>query len=168
MKINMSDIIIKPSFRNSIPNLNKIEKCKKHYLKYGKQDREIVLNAKNELVDGYIMYLVLKKYGEKENIEVKVCNQKRKHKRTETKVNIPCYRKQLTPYIFGIHLDDVRKKEYVWRVPNSWNGWERDLLPGDTILVKTKYGIAPIIITKIAYLENCPVGMPVKKVVRKL
>lgn len=164
----MSDIIIKPLFRNSIPNLNKIEKCKKHYLRYKKQDGDIVLNDKNELIDGYIMYLVHKKYGKKENIEVKVYNQKRNHKRTETKVNIPCYRKQLTPYIFGIHLDDVRKKEYVWRVPNSWNGWERDLLPGDSILVKTKYGIKPIIITRIEWLEKRPINFKVREVCRKL
>ena len=47
-------------------------------------------------------------------------------------------------------------------------GWENDLLPGDMILVETKYGVRKIVITKIEWLEKCPVDMPVKRVVKKI
>ena len=57
-----------------------------------------------------------------------------------------------------------RMKEYVWRVPTSWTGWENDLLPGDRILVNTKYGVKPVIITRIEWRDECPVNMRIKKV----
>ena len=36
------------------------------------------------------------------------------------------------------------------------------------ILVHTKYGIRPIIITKIQWLDKCPVDFSVKKVFKKI
>lgn len=38
---------------------------------------------------------------------------------------------------------------------------------GDVVMVKTKRGNAPIEITRIEKLTECPVDIPVKKVVKK-
>ena len=80
----------------------------------------------------------------------------------------PNYIEKDTTYIYGIHPNDKTNKERVWRVPNNWNGWENDLLPGDKIIVTTKFGSAPIIITRIECLDKCPVDIPVKRVVAKV
>ena len=79
------------------------------------------------------------------------------------------YRECNTTYIYGVHPNSNSTKERVWRVPNSWwNGWAENLNIGDMLLVKTKYGLAPIKITKIERLNECPVDTPVKTVVRKI
>lgn len=58
--MRLSEIKIPADFESSIPNTNKYEKCKKYYKETGNQDRYIVVDENNVLVDGYIMYLVLK------------------------------------------------------------------------------------------------------------
>lgn len=44
----------------------------------------------------------------------------------------------------------------------------RYLNVGDVVMVKTKRGNAPIEITRIEKLTECPVDIPVKKVVKKI
>ena len=44
----------------------------------------------------------------------------------------------------------------------------KDLLPGDRILVNTKYGVKPVIITRIEWRDECPVNMRIKKVYKKV
>ena len=46
--------------------------------------------------------------------------------------------------------------------------WESILNVGDTVLVKTKRGKAPIKVTRIERLSECPVDLPVKKIVKKI
>ena len=46
--------------------------------------------------------------------------------------------------------------------------WESILNVGDTVLVKTKRGKAPIKVTRIERLSECPVDLPVKRVVERL
>ena len=68
-----------------------------------------------------------------------------------------------------MHPNSKSIKERVWRVPNSWwDGWADSLSIGDMIWVNTKYGIAPIEITRIERSGECPVSIPVKTVVRKI
>lgn len=168
-EMNISDIRIKKSFMNTTPKDKKINKCRNFWNTWHMQDRNIVVDHNNELIDGYIQYLVLKE-NNINTAKVIVCNHKEKYwKKNKQKTNIiPNYLHNKTTYIYGVHPDSKIKKERVWRVPDPWTGWENDLLPGDTILVHTKYGIAPIIITRIEWLDKCPINMRVKKVYKKL
>ena len=153
-RMKLSDIKINKAFANSIPKENKMAECRDNWRKYHKQDRYVVINRDNFLIDGYIQYLILKENNIEEAV-VKISNK-------------PNYKNRTTTYIYGIHQNQKEKKQYIWRVPRLWKGWERDLLPGDKILVHTKYGIRPIIITKIQWLDKCPVDFSVKKVFKKI
>lgn len=169
MKMKMSDIKVPKSFAATTPKEEKMSVCRNFWNNNHKQIKDIVVNKDNILVDGYVQYLVLKE----NNIEItdgvklgrkKMCNHREcKHKKAYVEPN---YKREVTTYIFGIHPKS-RIKEYVWRVPTSWKGWENDLLPGDRIWVHTAYGIKPIIITRIEWLDKCPVNMRVKKVYTK-
>lgn len=162
--LKLSDIYIKESFANSIPKEEKIEECRRFWNTYHKQDRYIVVNNRHTLVDGYIQYLVLKE-NNVEVAEVHFSNKKKGKWIRKEKT----YRESKTNYIYGIHPNSNDHKERVWRIPNSWwNGWADSLNIGDMLMVKTKYGLAPIRITKIEKSNICPVGIPVKTVVRKI
>ena len=158
---------IKKSFEDSVPSDKKVEECRKVWNEHHRQDRYIVVNHENELIDGYIQYLVLKENGiEEAEIEISErCNKKIDKKETHYSY-IPEYRREITAYIYGTHIN--KKDEYIWRVPRSWKGWENNLVPGDKILVDTKYGIKPIVITRIEYSDKCPVDYPVRKVFKKI
>ena len=58
----------------------------------------------------------------------------------------------------------------MWRVPKTWSeaGWEDGLSVGDSILVDTKFGTRRIEITKIEFLDECPIDIPVKRVVKRI
>ena len=169
--MEISNIKILSSFAESIPKEEKLKACRDFWDLYHEQDRYLVVNKNNELIDGYIQYLILKENNVSQ-AEVKFSNTKRSrwkrkslHILTEEDTS---YRTKQTTYIYGIHPNDKGKREYVWRVPDSWTGWENDLLPGDAVIVRTKHGLAPVIVTKISWLDVCPVDMPVRKVYRKL
>ena len=169
MKMKLSDVKVLKSFASTTPKEEKMSVCRDFWNNNYKQIKNIVVNNDNVLVDGYVQYLVLKE-NSVENADVlklgrkKVfINREHKHKREYVE---PSYKREMTTYIFGIHPKS-RIKEYVWRVPTSWKGWENDLLPGDRIWVNTKYGIKPIIVTKIEWSDKCPVDMKVRKVAKK-
>ena len=168
-KMKLSDIKINKVFRETIPSKKKMDECRLYWDKYHKQDRYIVVNHDGELIDGYIQYLVLKENNEEE-AEIKISNSRKKrwHRMSVHEHDGVKYRNEMTTYIYGIHPNSKSIKERVWRVPYNWKGWENDILPGDKILVCTKRGIALIIVTKIEWLDKCPVDMPVRKVYRKL
>lgn len=168
-KMKLSDIKIKESFANTTPKEEKMNECRQNWNTYHRQDRYIVVDNDNTLIDGYIQYLILKDAGVDE-AEIKISNKRRKrwYRKNTENWRMPHYRNQKTTYIYGIHPNSYSNKERVWRVPDSWTGWENDLLPGDKIMVCTKYGVRPIIITKIERLDECPVNIPVRKVYRKL
>lgn len=154
-RMELSDIKINKTFANTVPSEEKMEKCRQHWNKYNTQDRYITVNHKNVLIDGYVQYLILKEQGINE-AEVKVSS-----------YSTYKYYNQMTTYIFGVHPNSKNDKERVWRVPHSWTEWENGLVPGDRIMVFTKHGIAPIIITRIERLDKCPIDLPVRKVYRK-
>lgn len=64
MKLN--NIIIQESFAASKPAHRKLCRCRWNWLYWGGQDREIVVTEDKILIDGYVMYLVLKEFGEEE------------------------------------------------------------------------------------------------------
>lgn len=167
--IKLSEIKISPSFAETVPKEEKMEECRRNYKNYGRQDRYIVIDHTNTLIDGYIMYLVLKENNVEET-KIKISDRRKKRwERINTKDwLIPHYRSEMTTYVYGVHPNSKSTKERVWRVPSSWHNWADNLLIGDAILVATKRGIAPIVITKIEHSAICPVDIPVRKVVKKL
>ncbi len=171
--MKLSDIKIKESFAITTPKEEKMNECRMYWNNNHEQDRYIVIDYNNTLVDGYIQYLVLKEMGE-DMAEIQVSNTKkkqyaRKDKGNRQSIQKTDYRECETTYIFGVHPNSKSRKERVWRVPNSWwRGWTDCLNIGDMLLVETKYGLAPIEITGIERLNKCPIDIPVKKVVKKL
>lgn len=161
MKLN--DIVITDEFKKTMPRKEKMDKCRCTYEKYGQPSKKIVVDHKNRLVDGYVQYLVFKE----NNVEDVIVNKLENPKDNTSRVHKD-YKNHLTTYIYGIHPNDTKKQERIWRVPNSWKGWENDILPGDRIMVNTMYGLKPIIVTRIEWLETCPVEYKVKKVAKKI
>ena len=68
-RIDLLDIIIRNSWKNSLPLPEKINKCYEYYREHGILDRDIIVNKDNVLEDGYVAYLVCKMLG-KENVRV--------------------------------------------------------------------------------------------------
>ena len=169
-RMKLSDIKISEVFANSIPSEEKLNECRNNWNQWNRQDRYIVVNSDNVLIDGYIMYLVLKE-NNVEEVEVKISTKRKKrwYRKNMEDWNVPHYRNEATTYIYGVHPNSENKKEFVWRVPKSWSelGWEDGLNIGDEILVTTKFGIKPVVVTKIEISDKCPVDFRVKKVVRR-
>ena len=165
--MKLVDIKISDAFANSIPSEKKLNECRNNWTQYNRQDRYIVVNPDNVLIDGYIQYLVLKE-NNVEEVEVKISTKRKKrwYRKNVKDWNIPHYRNETTTYVYGVHPNSKSEKEFVWRVPKSWSelGWEDGLNIGDEILAATKFGIKPIVITNIEITDKCPVNIPVKRV----
>lgn len=176
MKMKLSEIIIPESFESSTPNTLKYVKCESYYNETGNQDRYIVVDENNVLVDGYIMYLVLKSH------DVKCCDVKRltlrKHKYTDRQrekygriippEKVLTYKEKSTVYIYGKHPNGIIDKEYVWRLPKSKENMYGVLLPGDLIYCSTKNGIAPVIVTRIEKRDSWDTDLKVKVVCSRI
>ena len=147
-RMKLSDIKISEAFANSIPSEEKMNECRNNWNQWNRQDRYIVVNPDNVLIDGYIQYLVLKE----NNVE---------------DWNVPHYRNETTTYVYGVHPNSKDTKTYMWRVPDSWSNWADNIQIGDTIICSTKNGCAPVIVNKIEILNECPIDIPVKKVCNK-
>ena len=154
-KIKLSDVKISNIFKNSPPNEWKMNRIRHNYIKYGVQDKPIVLNEDGFLIDGYARYLILKEFGE----EYAKCI----HKNTIKK--IPNYKEIPTYYIYGLHSGC--DKEFVWRIPRTRiDEFVGKVIPGDTVLVGTKNGTKSITVTKIELLDKPPIDKCIKKVIR--
>ena len=165
MRIKLSDIIINKSFTETIPKEEKMIECREIWRYEGKQDRPIVLNKKNMLIDGYVMYLILMEHKEE---YAEVTYSKKHNRRYEMLPKVkPSYKNTSTTYIYGVHPNSNCSKEFVWRVPASWGNWADNLQIGDIVLCQTKFGFAPVIVTKIEVLDKCQVDFAVKKVARR-
>lgn len=163
-KIKLSEIKITSAFENTTPNPEKVQRHKEYYNKNGKQSKPILLDYNNILRDGYIQYLILKENG----VEEATIIRKKRNKKQIQCLNVnPCYKKTETIYIFGVHPNSKCQREFVWRVPESWNGWVDNVQIGDTVMCATKNGYAPVVVNKIEILDKCPIDIPVKKVCNK-
>ena len=171
VKMKLSEIKISNAFAVTTPKYDKLNACRNYWKENHGQDRDIVVDKNNVLIDGYIQYLVLKENGVDE-VEIKISTRRKKrwYRKNVKDWNIPHYRNQSTTYVYGVHSNSKNQKEFVWRVPKSWSelGWEDGLNIGDEILVDTKFGIKPVVVTKIEISDKCPVNMPVKRVVKRL
>ncbi len=171
MKMKLSDIKIPRIFTEHDPKIHKVIDCRKHWITYHTQDRYLILNKNGYLINGYIMYLVLKEQGVEE-VEVKLINGKGigKKKKKSKKVRViqnSKYRNETTTYVYGVHPNSKDTKTYMWRVPKNWTNWADNIQIGDTIICSTKNGYAPVTINKIEILDKCPIDIPVKKVCNK-
>ena len=161
----MSDIIIPESFAQTHPRKEKIDACKEHWIKTGRQSKYIVVDKENILTDGYVMYLVLKELGVD---EAKIIRSKKGQKR-DNHVKEPAYRKENTTYIWGVHPNSPDDKLYVWRVPNNdnWKDFKENISVGDMIFCFAKGKVSPVIIKAIQNTNHCPTPLDVKKVCSK-
>ena len=166
-KIKLSDIIITEAFVNTIPKDEKMNECRYNWDKYHKQDRYIVITPGNVLIDGYIMYLVLKENNvEEAEIKISTRRKKRWYRKNVEDWNIPHYRNETTTYVYGVHPNSKCAKEFMWRVPKSWSWFSDNIQVGDMIYCNTKFGMSPVVVTKVEKLDKCPVNFKVKRVAR--
>lgn len=168
--MKLEDIIIRECFANTTPRESKMRECRDYWSRCKSQDRYIVVDRNNVLVDGYVQYLVLKENGIKD-AEIRIGKMKKldrwQRKTNEDSWDTPKYREISTTYIIGVHPNNT-KREYMWRVPNNWTWVSENLQVGDLVFCRTKRShAAPVIITKIMVLHKCPVDYPVSKMCYK-
>lgn len=176
MNMKLSEIKISTDFESSTPSTSKYAKCEKYYNETGNQDRYIVVDENNVLVDGYIMYIVLKshdvEYGNTKRMTL------RKHKYTDRQRNrygklvpqkkVISYKDKRTTYVYGKHPNDINGKEYVWRIPSNWTDMNAELRSGDLIYCWTKFGVHPVIVTRIETKDHFDTNLKIKKVWSKI
>lgn len=170
--MRLSEIKIPDEFANSTPNTNKYEKCKKYYKETGNQDRYIVVDENNVLVDGYIMYLVLKshdvEYGDIKRLTLRkhtyTDKQRKKYGRLIPPKHVITYKEKPTAYVYGKHPNSKDDKEYVWRLPQTWSYMSLMLQKGDVIYCGTRFGVAPVVVTKVELKSNFDTDLCIKKV----
>ena len=159
VKMNLNDIKIKKAFTEHEPKSYKMFECRRHWELYHTQDRYLVVNKDGYLIDGYVQYLVLKEQGIEE-AEVKRFTNVKVIKNSN-------YRNESTTYVYGIHPNSKCTKEFVWRVPNSWTWFAKNVQVGDSILCQTKFGITSVVVTSVETLDKCPVDFRVKRVAKR-
>lgn len=166
-KINLSEIKVPLYMAHTQPNPKKIAICKDYWLKHHEQDRYIVLNKDNEIVDGYVQYLVLKEIGLSSAYIAKSQYANAKHNRLSDsdKSKIYGHPEVERTYLYGIHPNNPNSKEYVWRIPDKWIDY--DPKAGDLVYCKTKFGVSPVIVTKMERTNKCPVECFIKRVATK-
>ena len=76
-RMKLSDIKISEAFANSVPREEKMNECRNNWNKWNRQDRFIVVNPDNVLIDGYIQYLVLKE-NKIDEAEIKISDRRKK------------------------------------------------------------------------------------------
>lgn len=144
--MKIEDIIISKSFAETSPSKWKLAQCRTYYETNGEFDREIVLNGKNMLVDGYVAYLIAKEKGLSE-VPISRCWT---YKNLENKT-----------YVFGRHKP--HGKRYVWIATEDTENVDK-LKKGVSAIVETKYGIADIIVSKIKKSKKPPTIFKMRKV----
>lgn len=145
----LNDIIV-PCYYSKL-NAIKMAQCRAYYVQNGKLDRDIVVNQKGMIKDGYIGYLVLMENNVEKTDVVML-------QRYE-----PEYRHTPTTYVFGRH--NPRMKEYAWRVTDGTKGVD-NLQVGNHVMVRTRYGTKVIAVTRIETLDTPPTDYRVKKVLK--
>ena len=170
--MKLSEIKISEEFANSTPSLRKYVKCDKYYKKTGNQDRYLIVDENNVLIDGYIMYLVLKnngvKFGDSRRITLRkhtyTDKQRKKYGRLTPPKHVITYKEKMTAYVYGKHPNSKDNKEYVWRLPQTWGYMSLMLQKGDVIYCGTRFGIAPVVVTKVELKSNFDTDLCIKKV----
>lgn len=149
--IKVSDIIITDDFKASVPSIHKIDRCRKFFKKNQKIDKKILLDSDNQLIDGYIRYLILVE----NNVEYTTVNVLNEN-----------YYGNETFYVFGRHPYSI--KEYVWRLPPEELSNKGKYCIGKKVLVKTKRGTKVIEITRTLLTSTPPAKSYIRKVIKLL
>ena len=167
-RMKLSDIKIRESFSSTTPIKEKMNECREYWNEYHSQDRYVVINHDGFLIDGYIQYLILKENGvEEAEIKISHCKKKKWRRKNNKELVVPSYKEKNTTYIFGTHLNSNCTKEFCWRIPENWGNLADNIEIGDTILCQTKFGISPVVVSRIEILETPPVDIRVKKVAKR-
>ena len=170
--MKLSEIKIPADFESSIPNTYKYNKCERYYKENHKQDRYLIVNENNYLIDGYIMYLVLKNNGaEYGDVRIVILNgrkytdkQRNKYGKLVPPEKVISYKEKPTTYVYGIHYKGFNHKTYMWRIPSTWTVMIKELQPGDKVYCKTRFGKVPVIVTQIETKDKIDTDMIVRKV----
>lgn len=170
--MRLSEIKIPKSFENSTPNASKYATCEKYYEETGQQDRYLVIDQDSVLIDGYIMYLVLKNHGAEYAMTKHILvskygytyRKRNKYGKLVPPEKVTTYKEKQTTYVYGKHPNNDNDKEYMWRIPNMLNGMGDELKIGDRIYCRTRFGVAPVIVTRVEKKDNLDSDMQVKKV----
>ena len=150
--LSLSRIRISDDFKKTPPKEEKLEECRAYWDMFGRQDRYIVLDNRNELIDGYAQYLVLKELGVKKCETVTYFGSRGTYNNRWRRIDNDIY-------VWGRHMEEPsNNKEYVWRIPKHHiiSGTYKNWKVGDEILVQTKYGEKKAIIVKIGNETDYP------------
>lgn len=131
--IDLRKVKIPYMFRKSKPRSIKFEKCKRFFEEHGFLDRDLVIDDKGVLRDGYIGYLVLQSVG--------CITVSRRHDGTIVPVEygIP------KTLVYGVHANNP--KEFCW-VINDRTQNISSLRVGNEMTVCTKSGVSVATITR--------------------
>jgi len=142
--MKISDIKVSSAFRNSTPKAEKLDACRQFYAENGRLDRDIVVDEKNYIRDGYVALCVLREAGVTEVDVVRLDNR---------------------IYVFGRH--NTCPKEYCWKITKKTKDLEH-LKIGNKVVVATKHGNAVALVTNIVKASKPPVNFKVKDVIKCL
>ena len=133
IQMNIDDIKISDQFLKSHPSTEKMERFEKYWLLTNHQDKPIVIDKCDYLVDGYIRYLIMKRNG-------------------ATQIRV-VRKNQPVALVKGVHVhsDGTTSQEYTWEIRRNknWKLFLENLQVGDSVMCATKYGYSPVKVTQI-------------------
>lgn len=136
---SIKDIKITEDFQRTQPGIRKMERAEKRFMQTGALPTNIIINAENVLIDGYITYLLALEHGIK---------------------HIDVYRGYCETVI-AVH--GKREKNFVWRVPLYLSG---QIKPGDKVLVTTARGIRRVRVVDVKMQQYPEQGRRLRRVLR--
>ena len=111
--MKLSEIKIKESFANTTPSEEKMDECRYNWRMYGKQDRYVVVDHNNALIDGYCMYLILMEHKEEyAKVKISHCKKKRWYRKNTKDWVIPKYKDNLL-HTFMVLIRIVKTREVI-------------------------------------------------------
>lgn len=135
----IKDIKISEDFQRTPPGTQKMERAERQYMQTGTLPTNIIINAENVLIDGYITYLTARKHG----IEY-----------------LDVYQ-GFYETIVAVH--GKREKNFVWRVPLYLSG---QIEAGDKVLVTTARGVRRVRVVELKMQQYPEQGRRLRRVLR--
>lgn len=136
---SIKDIKVTEDFQRTQPGISKMERVEKRFMQTGALPTNIIINAENVLIDGYITYLLALEHGIK---------------------HIDVYRGYCETVV-AVH--GKREKNFVWRVPLYLSG---QIKPGDKVLVTTARGIRRVRVVDVDMQQYPEQGRRLRRVLR--
>lgn len=154
---NLRKIKIPKKFLSTLPSEKKILEKRKN-ITNDPSGVYIVINSKRRLLDGYASYLAAGSL-KIERLNVRQLNIiEEKNFKNNNK----------TTFVYGYHPGRPNLDYYMWRVPTSKMQSIGPIKKGDSLMVATKYGPAPMIVTKVKKKEYNPTIKKVKTVIGRI